>query len=110
MKMRDGRWRAWVKAQLAGDYAQLWQRLDALIVLAAPDFAIVETLARRARAHAAPTRRAARDVAGRAAAVSDALRAPEPARAEHLPAIADIVVTLDEMRRVERITRRDRNR
>lgn len=37
----NGVWRRWVNAQLAGAYARLWARLDALIVLAAPDFAIV---------------------------------------------------------------------
>ena len=36
---RDGRWRRWVNARLAGDYAKLWARLDALILLEAPGFA-----------------------------------------------------------------------
>ena len=38
---RDGRWRRSVNARLAGDYAKLWSRLDALILLQAPTFPIV---------------------------------------------------------------------
>ncbi len=38
---RDGRWRAHVNAALAGDYARLFARLDALIALQAPDFGVV---------------------------------------------------------------------
>ena len=39
---RDGRWRAAVNAELAGDYAGLWRRLDRLVLLQAPSFAVVE--------------------------------------------------------------------
>lgn len=38
---RDGRWRRWVNAQLADRYAALWHQLARLIVLEAPDFAVV---------------------------------------------------------------------
>ena len=38
---RDGRWRRWVNAQLFGAYASLWRQLDKLIVLEAPNFAVV---------------------------------------------------------------------
>jgi len=38
----DGRWRRWVNAQLAGDYAALFGRLALLIFLRAPDFGVVE--------------------------------------------------------------------
>lgn len=38
---RDGRWRRTVNAALAGDYQRLFARLDGLILLAAPTFAIV---------------------------------------------------------------------
>ena len=38
---RDGHWRRWVNARLAGDYAKQWARLDALILLEAPGFAFV---------------------------------------------------------------------
>lgn len=34
----DGRWRRYVNQQLAGPYAQQWQRLDGLISLEIPDF------------------------------------------------------------------------
>ena len=38
---RDGRWRRFVHAALAGDYQRLFARIDGLVLLAAPDFAIV---------------------------------------------------------------------
>ena len=37
----DGRWRRNVNAELAGRYQRLFGRIDALVLLAAPDFAIV---------------------------------------------------------------------
>lgn len=37
----DGRWRRHVNAALEGDYQRLFKRIDALVLLAAPDFAIV---------------------------------------------------------------------
>ncbi|TWB20366.1 D-glycerate 3-kinase [Nitrospirillum amazonense] len=36
-----GEWRRYVNAALAGDYQRLFGRLDALVLLAAPDFAVV---------------------------------------------------------------------
>lgn len=38
----DGRWRRYVNQQLAGPYAQLWQRLNGLIALEIPDFTWVK--------------------------------------------------------------------
>lgn len=38
----DGTWRAHANAALAGPYARLFARLDRLVLLAAPDFAVVE--------------------------------------------------------------------
>jgi D-glycerate 3-kinase len=38
---RDGTWRAWCNAALARDYPALWERIDALWVLQAPDFDVV---------------------------------------------------------------------
>lgn len=38
----DGRWRRHVNAQLAGEYQALFARRDRLMLLAAPDFAVVE--------------------------------------------------------------------
>lgn len=37
----QGLWRRWVNAHLAGAYARLWTRLEALVVLQAPGIAIV---------------------------------------------------------------------
>ncbi|WP_044558922.1 kinase [Azospirillum sp. B4] len=58
-----GEWRRHVNAALAGDYQRLFGRLDALVLLAAPDFAVVrgwriqqeETLRARLRAAGKPT-------------------------------------------------------
>jgi D-glycerate 3-kinase len=38
---REGRWRAFVEAQLAGPYASLWSRLGMLVVLQAPGWHVV---------------------------------------------------------------------
>lgn len=59
----DGRWRRYVNDALAGDYQVLFGRVDALVLLAAPDFAIVhrwraeqeEGLRRQLRAAGKPT-------------------------------------------------------
>ncbi|HMM68469.1 MAG TPA: kinase [Dokdonella sp.] len=37
----DGRWRGFVNARLAGEYACLWRRIDRLLVLQAPGFEVV---------------------------------------------------------------------
>jgi D-glycerate 3-kinase len=37
----DSRWRSWVNAQLGGDYRRLFERLDILALLAAPTVAVV---------------------------------------------------------------------
>lgn len=38
----DGRWRHWVNAQLAGGYQRLFARIDRQVLLAAPEFAVVQ--------------------------------------------------------------------
>ena len=110
----DARWRTWVNARLADDYAALRRGLDALIVLRAPSFAIVsrwrdepERLLRSRGAPRAMSRAALRRFLMHYERLSrHALRT--------LPALADIVVTLDAKRRVERISawarRRPRSR
>lgn len=99
----DGRWRAHVESALGADYAKLWRTLDALVVLAAPDFGVV---------------RRWRDEPERALRRRGAPRAMSPAalrrflmhyerlsvRAlETLPKLADIVIELDARRSVRRI-------
>jgi len=99
----DRHWRAWVNTQLAGDYARIWNKLDALIVLAAPDFTIVERW---------------RDEQERALRKRHAPRAMSPAMLRRflmhyerisrhalrtLPALADVLVMLDATRGVRRI-------
>ncbi|WP_370631681.1 kinase [Novosphingobium sp. FKTRR1] len=59
---RDGRWRGYANAALAGDYARLFARIDRLVLLAAPGFEVVarwrgeqEAALRAASVSAAPT-------------------------------------------------------
>ena len=55
-----GQWRHWVNVQLSQHYARLWQRLDSLMVLDAPNFDVVsrwrgeqeDSLCRRGALHA----------------------------------------------------------
>jgi len=99
----DARWRTWVNARLGGEYAALWRRFDALIMLEAPGFEVVsrwrgepERELRRRGAPRAMSRAALRRFLMHYERLSrHALRA--------LPALADIVVTLDASRRVRRI-------
>jgi D-glycerate 3-kinase len=99
----DARWRKWVNARLDADYAALWRRLDALIVLAAPGLGVVskwrdepERLLRQRGAPRAMSRATLRRFLMHYERLSrHALRA--------LPALADIVVALDASRRVEEI-------
>jgi D-glycerate 3-kinase len=102
----DARWRTWVNARMAREYAALWQKLDALVVLAAPDFAVVEHWRdepeRRLRRLGAP-RALSRSMLRRFLMCYErisrhALRV--------LPALADVVVTLDDSRNVVRIRTR----
>lgn len=59
----DGRWRRYVNNALAGPYQRLFARLDALVLLAAPDFSIVrdwrieqeESLRQKLRREGRPT-------------------------------------------------------
>ncbi|HEX5124353.1 MAG TPA: kinase, partial [Rhodanobacteraceae bacterium] len=99
----DARWRRWVNARLAGEYASLWRQFDALVMLAAPSFEIVskwrdepERILRERNAPRAMSRAALRRFLMHYERLSrQALRT--------LPAIADIVVTLDAARRVSKI-------
>jgi D-glycerate 3-kinase len=105
---RDGAWRRAVNTALAGDYAALWARLDALLLLKAPDWPTVRRwraqperlLRRRADASQAMDARAlARFLEHYERLTRHALRV--------LPARADLVVELD-ARRVPRRLRRGR--
>jgi D-glycerate 3-kinase len=102
----DGRWRAHVETALASDYAKLWRRLDALVLLAAPDFRIVE------RWRDEPER------ALRARGAPHAMSPPALRRflmhyerlsrraLKTLPKCADVVIELDARRRVRRMRTR----
>jgi D-glycerate 3-kinase len=102
----DGRWRAHVEAALVSDYSKLWRRLDALILLAAPGFAIVE------RWRGEPERALRRRGAPRAMSLP-ALRRflmhyerLSRRALKTLPKRADVIVELDEQRRVRRVRTR----
>jgi D-glycerate 3-kinase len=100
---RDARWRGWVNMQLARHYAPLWQRLDRLVMLQAPDYAIVtrwrDEQERVLRARAAP--RAMSPTALRRFLMYYERLSRQALRT--LPAIADLRVVLDSKRRVRRL-------
>jgi D-glycerate 3-kinase len=102
----DGRWRAHVEALLARDYAKLWRRLDALIVLAAPGFAIVERW--RDEPERVLRRRGAPRAMSRPALRRFLMHYERLSRRalKTLPEIADLVIELDERRRVRRVRTR----
>lgn len=102
----DGRWRAHVEAALATDYAKLWNRLDALVVLAAPDFAVVERW--RDEPERALRRRGALRAMSRAALRRFLMHYERLSRRalETLPSVADVVIELDARRRVRRVRTR----
>jgi D-glycerate 3-kinase len=100
---RDARWRVWVNAQLERGYMPLWRRLDRLVMLQAPTFAIVtrwrdeqERVLRRRNAPRALSPAALRRFLMHYERLSrQALKA--------LPARADLRIVLDEERRVRRL-------
>ncbi len=100
----DGRWRVHVEAALANDYAKLWRKLDALAVLAAPDFEIVERW--RDEPERALRRRGAPRAMSRAALRRFLMHYERLSRRalKALPNLADIVIALDERRHVRRVT------
>jgi D-glycerate 3-kinase len=93
----DGRWRRWVNERLAG-YASLWRRIDALVVLQAPDWSVVrawrdqaeQPLRERHEAHAMD-----KDALDRFLQYYERISRHALAT---LPAIADCCIRLDEDR------------
>lgn len=98
----DGRWRRYVNRALAGEYQTLFGDLDLLILLAAPDFAIV----RRWRGEQEEALRQAGSGGGRVmdGASLDRFVQHYERLTRHIlsemPARADLVLRLDEARRV----------
>jgi D-glycerate 3-kinase len=96
----DAQWRSWVDARLADEYARLWRRLDTLVLLQAPSFAVVsrwrdeqeEALRRRGAPHAMDAAALARFLMHYERLSRQALR--------ELPARADLRLLLDGHRRV----------
>jgi len=99
----DARWRRWVNTQLERHYVPLWQRLDRLVMLQAPDYAIVtrwrDQQERALRERAAP--RAMSPTALRRFLMYYERLSRQALRT--LPAIADLRVVLDSKRRVRRL-------
>jgi D-glycerate 3-kinase len=102
----EGTWRGRVDAQLAGPYAQLWQRLDRLVLLQAPRFDVVERWRgeqeRDLRRRGAPR---AMDRAALQRFLSHYERLSRHAL-RTLPEIADVRLILDPQRRVRELARR----
>jgi D-glycerate 3-kinase len=102
----DGTWRAFANTALAGPYAELFGRLDRLVLLLAPDFAVVRTW----RGEQEARLRERLDDPGLTmddAALDRFVAHYEPLTrwiAEDLPATADITVRLDAARRVISVT------
>ncbi len=95
----DGTWRAFANAQLAGDYQRLFGRLDALILLAAPSFAVVAGWRLQQEQDLASTGLPLMDRAAVERFVSHYERMTNWILSE-MPARADLVAKLDEQRRV----------
>ena len=99
----DGRWRAWVNAQLAEHYVAVWNRFDRLVLLQAPDYSVVarwrnqqeRALRRRNAPHAMSPATLRRFLMHYERLSRHALKT--------LPARADIRIVLDDQRRVRRI-------
>ena len=99
----DGRWRRFVNGQLQAGYAELWRRFDALVLLQAPRFDVVERwrnqqeqALRRAHAPRAMTpARLRRFIMHYERLSRQALRT--------LPGRADVRIVLDARRHVRRI-------
>jgi D-glycerate 3-kinase len=97
----DGRWRRWINGQLAGAYRDLFGRLDALVLLAAPDVSVVARW-RTEQEHALSAR------SGGTAIMTDAQVERFVQHFERItrhilhemPSRADLVLRLDEERRV----------
>lgn len=101
----DGAWRGFANAALAGAYAALFARLDRLVLLTAPDFAVVR--AWRGQQEARLRARLAAEGRDPGLAMDDAALDRFVAHyerltrwiGEDLPGLADVVVRLDERRR-----------
>lgn len=102
----EARWRTYANAALAGLYAQLFSMIDRLVLLAAPDFEIVQTWRLQQEQGLDPSQ--ASSVMD-AAAVSRFVRHYERLTRhilDEMPARADLVIHLDTERRARAITKR----
>lgn len=98
----DGRWRAYVNDQLAGDYQTLFGALDALVLLAAPSFDIVQrwrTQQEQDLATRKPEGAALMDAAQISVFIQHYERLTRHILAE-MPARADLTLHIDDHRRV----------
>jgi D-glycerate 3-kinase len=95
----DGIWRDFANTELAGEYQRLFGRLDALIMLAAPSFAVVAGWRLQQEQDLASTGLPLMDRAAVERFVSHYERLTNWILAE-MPARADLVARLDQKRRV----------
>jgi D-glycerate 3-kinase len=100
---RDARWRTWVNAQLRQHYVPLWRRLDRLVMLQAPAYAIVARW--RDEQERALRRRAAPRALSPAALRRFLMHYERLSRQalKTLPARADLRIVLDAKRHVQRV-------
>ncbi|MDE2434828.1 MAG: kinase [Sphingomonadales bacterium] len=100
----DGIWRGHANAALAGDYQALWERLDRLVLLAAPSWDVVATWREQQEAE---LRQSSGDRVMSPAEVARFIQHYERLTRHILatmPAYADLTVRLDEAREVLEIT------
>lgn len=97
-----GVWRRWVNAQLAGDYQRLFSRIDALIMLAAPSFAVVRDWRWQQERDLEQSSVAVMNETGIARFIQFYQRLTEW-MLDEMPAHTDLVVRLDERRWALRI-------
>lgn len=95
----QGLWRQAVNAHLSCEYRRLFDRIDALVFLAAPSFAVVERWRGEQEAQISGQGRAVMDVSQIAHFIQHYQRLSEW-MLEIMPHHADLVVQLDEARRV----------
>ncbi|MDE8653613.1 kinase [Novosphingobium sp. H3SJ31-1] len=98
----DGIWRAYANTALAGEYQALFARIDRLVLLAAPDFAVVHDWRleqeRDLAARAGPDAPGLMDAAAVARFIQHYERITRHILAE-MPGRADLLVRLDRQRR-----------
>ncbi|MEZ5557215.1 MAG: hypothetical protein R3E86_01520 [Pseudomonadales bacterium] len=96
---RDGAWRRYVNAALAGPYAELWQRVDFWVFLAVPDLAAVRRWRAEQEQALPPPQRMGDAALARFIAHYQRITEQMLGRWARADSPADLLVTLDESHR-----------